>query len=337
MLAGLFHLASASEPARGGPSLAAAPGASVSFLRSLPDVMSLVDLAPHQQADVFWRCAAKAPDEVAKMQACLHEAFAEKDAAAAIQTAPQLEQAKRAVQEAKEPKTWLPMHRRIKTPPVTMLASASEGPRSKDGPLWTPMQEENRTSDGHDQPKAEMGSDLSLARNKLEEATAALQATTANSEKADVQAKLMVASAEVAKSKANALARAAAADAGNAALAQAKAASDVRSIAQSEQEEADAQMEAARSARIAAEAAKAVAEAKAASALRAQEAAVGLKAAAHQVKIEADSKHARALAEASAASKVGMPESIGHELKHLAQLAAETQAPSDGASAQAAP
>ena len=48
-------------------------------LRTLPEVVALMANAPHFQSEAFWRCAARTPDEVNQMQACLKEAFATND------------------------------------------------------------------------------------------------------------------------------------------------------------------------------------------------------------------------------------------------------------------
>ena len=91
VVAGLLGHAAALEPMGvsdilgGVPSVdadvAASSGASGASrdLRTLPEVVALMANAPHFQSEAFWRCAARTPDEVNQMQACLKEAFATDD------------------------------------------------------------------------------------------------------------------------------------------------------------------------------------------------------------------------------------------------------------------
>ena len=92
IVAGLLGHAAALEPMGVGDILGATPSAGADVagsigasgasrdLRTLPEVAALVANAPHFQSEAFWRCAARTPDEVNQMQACLKEAFATDDA-----------------------------------------------------------------------------------------------------------------------------------------------------------------------------------------------------------------------------------------------------------------
>ena len=47
----------------------------VNAVSKIPEVATLVATAPYHQSEAFWRCAARSPEEVGQMQACLQEAF----------------------------------------------------------------------------------------------------------------------------------------------------------------------------------------------------------------------------------------------------------------------
>jgi hypothetical protein len=51
----------------------------VNAVSKIPEVATLVATAPYHQSEAFWRCAARSPEEVGQMQACLQEAFTDSD------------------------------------------------------------------------------------------------------------------------------------------------------------------------------------------------------------------------------------------------------------------
>ena len=87
VVAGLLGHAAALEPMGVSDILGGVPSVDANVagssgardLRTLPEVVALMANAPHHQSEAFWRCAARTPDEVNQMQACLQEAFATDD------------------------------------------------------------------------------------------------------------------------------------------------------------------------------------------------------------------------------------------------------------------
>ena len=87
VVAGLLGHAAALEPMGVSDILGGVPSVDANVagssgardLRTLPEVVALMANAPHHQSEAFWRCAARTPDEVNQMQACLKEAFATDD------------------------------------------------------------------------------------------------------------------------------------------------------------------------------------------------------------------------------------------------------------------